>query len=51
MAKCDLCGNKLDMIFLNKIMGTYVKVNRKTRTVCSNCQSKFSIDELKEKIK
>ena len=51
MAKCDLCGNKIDTIFLNKIVGTYIKVNKKNKVICDECQSKFSADEIKSKLK
>ena len=51
MAKCDLCGKKIDETFLNKIVGAYVKVNKKTKVICNECQSKFSMKEIKDKLK
>lgn len=44
--KCNICGNKIDYLFLEKIRGTYV--NKKP--VCSECQKKHQ-DKLKEKVK
>ena len=38
--KCDICGKKIETVFLNKIKGTYVKVKGKRYVVCSECQSK-----------
>lgn len=40
--KCEICKNKLDETFLNKIKGTYVKdAKGKLHTVCFECQSKL----------
>ena len=41
MAKCAICGNKIEELFLGKIKGTIIK----GKTVCSECQKKH-----KEKI-
>ncbi|MBI2576501.1 hypothetical protein HYV84_04770 [Candidatus Woesearchaeota archaeon] len=35
--KCAICNEKIEMNFLNKIMGTYVG----KKAVCSECQRKF----------
>ena len=48
--KCDLCGNKIEETFLEKIKGIYVKINHKNKLICSNCQKKYSIQEIKEKL-
>jgi len=47
MAKCEICKNKIEETFLEKISGTYIS----KKAVCSGCQKKFSIEELKEKLK
>ena len=46
MAKCEICRDKIEETFLEKIRGTYI--NKKA--VCSGCQKKLSIEELKEKL-
>lgn len=38
--KCDICKKKIEMTFLNKIVGTYVGRGKKKRVVCSECQKK-----------
>ncbi len=52
MAKCEICNSKIDMTFLNKIIGTYIKDNKgKKHSVCFSCQKKFSTKhELLEKL-
>jgi hypothetical protein len=40
MVKCDLCGQKIEMTFLNKIIGTIVKKDGKKKNICSDCQKK-----------
>jgi DNA polymerase II large subunit len=41
MAKCDLCGQKIQTTFLNKLIGTFVKDKEgKQKVVCSDCQRK-----------
>ncbi|MBI2138416.1 hypothetical protein HYU13_02420 [Candidatus Woesearchaeota archaeon] len=46
--KCAICNEKIEMNFLNKIMGTYIR----KKAVCSICQKKFPTDgELKGKLK
>jgi len=49
--KCEICKEKIEENFLDKIHGIYVKVNSKTFSVCSNCQKNFPISEIKEKLK
>jgi Zn-finger protein len=47
--KCKICGEKIKTIFLNKILGTYIKDKKgKQVAVCSSCQKKLGND--KEKI-
>ena len=48
--KCELCKEKIETIFLEKLKGTYVKVNKKLYTICRNCQKKFPVKEIKEKL-
>ena len=40
--KCQICGKKIEITFLNKIHGTYFMVRGKKRAVCSECQQKFT---------
>ena len=49
--KCDVCKEKIETIFLEKIVGTYVRVNSKKKLVCNNCQKKYPIQEIREKLK
>ena len=49
--KCDVCKEKIETTFLEKIVGTYVRVNSKKKLVCNNCQKKYSIDEIREKLR
>jgi hypothetical protein len=49
--KCDICGKKVEEIFLGKILGSHVKnAKGKKKVVCQNCQKILSMDEIKEKI-
>ena len=46
MAKCSICGRKIEVTFLNKIIGTYIKdKNGKMHAVCLECQKKFDNKE------
>lgn len=47
MVKCEICRNKIEENFLEKIKGTYIK----KKAVCAECQKKHTIEELKEKLK
>ena len=49
--KCDICNNKVEETFLEKIKGNYIKVNSKLKTICNNCQKKYSIKEIRDKLK
>ena len=48
--KCAICGEKIKITFLNKPVGTYIRKGGKLRTVCNNCQHKYSMEEIKQKI-
>jgi len=46
--KCKICGEKIRTIFLNKILGTYIKdKSGKVVVVCSSCQKKLGNDREK----
>ena len=47
MAKCNICGNKIAKLFLEKIKGTIVKKPGKSKqySVCFECQKKFKSNE------
>jgi hypothetical protein len=52
MAKCAICNKRIDVTFLNKIIGTHVKDSKgKRHTVCFECQKKFNKQEILGKIK
>ncbi|MBL7147576.1 MAG: hypothetical protein ISS82_02010 [Nanoarchaeota archaeon] len=51
MAKCNICKKQIKETFLNKLIGTYVKVNKKKKIVCNDCQRKYSQKEILEKLK
>ena len=54
MAKCSICSNKIQELFLEKLKGTIVKKegSNKQYPVCFECQKKFkSKEELLEQIK
>ena len=44
--KCSICDQKIELTFLDKIKGTYIK----KKLVCSVCQKKFKKEELLQKI-
>ncbi|MFT4261272.1 MAG: hypothetical protein ACMXX9_02460 [Candidatus Woesearchaeota archaeon] len=44
--KCQICSDKIEETFLGKINGTYVD----KKAVCFRCQSKLSLEEIKEKL-
>ncbi len=40
--KCEICKNKIEETFLNKIIGGYVKDEKgKKHLVCASCQKKY----------
>ena len=44
--KCEICNNKIQTIFLNKLVGTHIKDKKgKKHAVCFECQSKFKNKE------
>ena len=51
--KCDICGKKIEELFLNKINGTIIKIKEgdKNRTyyICTDCQKKYK--DLKAELK
>ena len=49
--KCDVCREKIEETFLEKIKGTYIGRYKKKKLVCSSCQKKYSLKEMKEKLK
>ena len=41
--KCEICGKKIEVTFMDKIIGTYVKDEAgKKHLVCFECQKKFN---------
>ncbi|MDD5178298.1 MAG: hypothetical protein PHT54_03400 [Candidatus Nanoarchaeia archaeon] len=44
--KCSICHEKVEETFLEKIKGSFVK----KKPVCSNCQKKYTKEEILEKI-
>ncbi len=49
--KCEICKEKIEETFLEKIKGNYIKINTKIKTICSECMKKNSLQEIKEKLK
>ncbi len=44
--KCEACKSRIEVTFLNKILGTYVKDEKgKKHTICFECQKKFRSKE------
>jgi len=50
MAKCDICKEKIETTFLDKIKGTYVNVKGKLKMICPICQKKYTKEELIKKL-
>ena len=49
--KCASCDNPIDVLFLEKISGTYLRdAKGKKKAVCGSCQKKFSVQDLRKKI-
>jgi len=49
--KCDICGKKIETTFLNKMIGTVIRDSKKKkRTVCNECQRKYTTNELRTKL-
>lgn len=44
--KCEICKEKVNVTFLKKPVGTYIKDNKgKKHIVCNNCQRKLKSKE------
>jgi len=48
--KCDICKEKVETTFLNKLLGTYIGGGKSKKVVCSRCQKANSMDEIKKKL-
>lgn len=48
--KCEICNSKIEITFMNKIVGTYYTNGRKKKIVCPSCQKKLSTTEIKSKL-
>ncbi|USN45141.1 MAG: hypothetical protein H6502_03720 [Candidatus Woesearchaeota archaeon] len=49
--KCAVCGQKIEILFLEKINGTYLRDEKgKKHVVCATCQQQHPIKELREKL-
>jgi len=49
--KCESCNQKIEEIFLNKILGTVVKDEKgKKHYICSECQRNNSKEEILKKL-
>jgi len=49
--KCDICGKKIELTFLNKIIGTRIKdEKKKKRIICNECQKRHTTTELRTKL-
>ena len=49
--KCEICNKRIELTFMNKIIGTYYTKGKKKHPVCNECQTKLSETEIKEKLK
>ncbi len=47
--KCDICKEDVEETFLHKLKGSYIKVDKKQKVVCSSCQSKHK-EEVKTQL-
>lgn len=51
MVKCSICENKIQITFLNKLIGTYQRDSKgKRQPVCQDCQKTLTKEEIKEKL-
>jgi len=49
--KCEICNQKIEEIFLNKILGTVIKDKKgKKHYICSACQKNNTKEEILTKI-
>ena len=51
MVKWDICKEIIETQFLNKIKGTYIKMNKKQKAVCNVCQAKYNKEEVLNKLR
>jgi len=49
--KCEVCNEKIEENFLGKLKGTSIKIDKKLKYICMDCQKKLSVEELKERLK
>mgnify|MGYP001572246716 CR=1 FL=1 len=42
---CDICKEKIERSFLEKIKGSYIRVKGKLKIVCNDCQHKYKTKE------
>ena len=46
--KCEICKKKIEITFMNKILGTYIKDDSgKKHTICFECQKNLNNDKSK----
>jgi hypothetical protein len=44
--KCEICKNKIEQTFLNKVLGTYIKNDKgKKHLICKECQKNLGSKE------
>jgi len=48
--KCSICGKKIEMTFMNKVVGTIYTKGKKRYPVCNECQKKLSDKEIRDKL-
>jgi len=49
--KCAICNNKVELTFLQKPLGTWMRNDKgKKKLICQNCQKTSTDQELKEKL-
>jgi hypothetical protein len=48
--KCSICNKRIEMTFMNKIMGTVYTKGKKHHAVCNDCQKRHTSKEIKEKL-
>jgi hypothetical protein len=48
--KCAICNKRIEITFMNKIVGTLYTKGKKHYAVCDDCQSRHTSKEIKEKL-
>jgi hypothetical protein len=48
--KCNICSKRIELIFMNKMIGTVYTKGKKHYNVCNDCQSRHTSKEIKEKL-